>query len=150
MAVLRDRPYQGFNFLVDLGDGVTDSVQAGFQEASGLGLSVDVVRYRNGNARENQPLLLPGLSHCGNVTLKRGIVGALNLYAWLDQIRNGSAAAYRDVTIRLQSEDRAGAVLTWRLLRALIVKYAAGPLNGRASEVAIEEIVLSCERLELE
>ena len=32
MAVMRDRPYVQFNFLVDLGDGNTDGPAAGFQE----------------------------------------------------------------------------------------------------------------------
>ena len=55
-AVLRDRPYTGFNFLVDLGDGVTDGPRAGFQEVSVLGMEVTVVEYRNGNAKENNPI----------------------------------------------------------------------------------------------
>ena len=31
MAILRDLPYAQFNFLVDLGTGVTDGPRAGFQ-----------------------------------------------------------------------------------------------------------------------
>ena len=31
MAVMRDRPYAQFNFLIDLGAGATDGPQAGFQ-----------------------------------------------------------------------------------------------------------------------
>ena len=41
MAVQRQRPYAQFNFLVDLGTGVTDGPQAGFQECSEIGMSVD-------------------------------------------------------------------------------------------------------------
>ena len=37
MPPKRDRPYAQFNFLVDLGTGDTDSVDAGFQECSNLG-----------------------------------------------------------------------------------------------------------------
>ena len=40
MAVLRDRPYVQFNFLVDLGDGNTEGPEAGFQEISGIGMEV--------------------------------------------------------------------------------------------------------------
>jgi hypothetical protein len=50
MAVLRDRPYTQFNFLVDLGDGVTEGPTAGFQEVSGIGMEVTVTEYRNGNS----------------------------------------------------------------------------------------------------
>jgi len=55
MAVMRDRPYTGFNFLVDLGDGVTDGPRAGFQEVSGLGMEVTVVEYRNGDQGAPSP-----------------------------------------------------------------------------------------------
>src|SRR5689334_12774316 len=53
MAILRDRPYSQFNFLVDLGTGVTDTPAAGFQEVSGIGMEVTVAEYRNGNSKEN-------------------------------------------------------------------------------------------------
>ena len=49
MAVLRDRPYVQFNFLVDLGTGNTDGPEAGFQECSNIGMEVTVAEYRNGN-----------------------------------------------------------------------------------------------------
>ena len=41
MAAKRDRPFSQFNFLVDIGNG-TDSVEAGFQEVSGLGVEINV------------------------------------------------------------------------------------------------------------
>ena len=44
MAVLRDRPYCQFNFLVDLGDGNTDGPRAGFQEVSAISTEVTVSR----------------------------------------------------------------------------------------------------------
>ena len=39
---------------------------------------------------------------------------------------------------------------TWKLLRARIVKFTSGPFNAQSSDVALEEIVLAYERLELE
>jgi phage tail-like protein len=150
MAVLRDRPYAPFNFLVDLGDGVTDGPQAGFQEVSGLSTEVAVMEYRNGNARENSVMKITGLHKAGDVTLKRGLIGSLALYEWLEQVRNGDQTALRTVRIALQSEDHTQVVQSWRLLRARIVKHVSGPLNARGSDVAMEEVVLACERIELE
>ena len=150
MAVERDRPYAQFNFLVDLGDGVTDGPRAGFEEVSGLGTSVDVIEYRNGNARENSVMKITGLNKVSDVVLRRGIVGTPHLYQWLDQIRNGDQAALRTVTISLQSEDHTSTVMTWKLLRARIIKHTSGPLNARGNDVAVEEIVLAYERLEIE
>jgi phage tail-like protein len=105
---------------------------------------------RDGNAKENSVIKLTGLNKVSDVTLRRGVIGSLTLYAWLDQIRNGDQNAPRTVTIELQSEDHTQIVQTWKLLRARIVKHSSGPLNAKGSDVAMEEIVLAYERLEVE
>jgi hypothetical protein len=76
------------------------------------------------------------------VTLRRGIIGSLNLYSWINQVRNGDANARRTVTISLLSEDLANVVLTWKRLRTWPVKYAFADLNAKGTDVAIEELVL--------
>ena len=150
MAVLRERPYVQFNFQVDLGDGNTEGPQAGFQEISGIGMEVTVSEYRTGNHKENSVMKITGMNKSTDVTMKRGVIGSLNLYKWLDQIRNGDQGALRTVTITLQSEDHSQAVQTWKLLRARITKHTSGPLNAKGTDVAMEELVLAYERLEME
>ena len=150
MATFRDRPYVQFNFLVDLGDGVTEGPRAGFQEVSGIGMEVAVAEYRAGNSRENSVMKITGLNKCTDVTMKRGIVGSLDLYQWLDQIRNGDQKALRTVTVQLQNEEHTEIVQTWRLLRARIIKHTSGPFNAKGTDVAMEELVLAYERLEME
>jgi phage tail-like protein len=150
MAVRRDRPYAQFNFLIDLGTGATDGPQAGFQECSEIGMSVDVIQYRNGNDRENSLRKLTGLARYPNVTLRRGIIGSLDLYQWLNDIRDGNQTAYRTVTVQLLSEDHTSVVQAWKLLRARIIKHTSGPLNAKGTDVAMEELVLAYERLEME
>jgi len=150
MAVMRDRPYTQFNFLVDIGDGNSDGPAAGFQEVSAISTEVAVAAYRNGNSRENSVTKITGLNKASDVTLKRGVIGSLSLYQWLDEIRNGNQRALRTVTIQLQNEDHTEVVQTWKLLRARIIKHTSGPFNARGNEVAMEEIVLAYERLELE
>jgi phage tail-like protein len=109
-----------------------------------------VLEYRNGNEKENTVRKLTGLARVNDVTLRRGVIGSLNLYQWLDQIRNGDAAGYRTVLIHLMSEDHAATVLTWKLLHARIVNHSSGPLNAKGTDVAMEELTLAYERLELE
>jgi len=150
MAVVRERPYAQFNFLVDIGTGATEGPEAGFQECSGISMSVDVIEYRNGNEKENNPRKLTGLTRVSDVTLKRGIIGSLGLYKWIDDIRNGNPAALRTVTIQLQNEDHTAVVMTWKLLRARIIKHTSGPFNAKGTDVAMEEITIAYERLELE
>jgi phage tail-like protein len=147
MAVMRDRPYVQFNFLVDLGTGVTAGPQAGFQECSNIGMEVTVAEYRTGNMVENSVQKITGINKATDVTFKRGVIGSLDLYQWLDQIRNGDQAALRTVTIQLQSEDHTTVVQQWKLLRARIIKHVSGPLNAKGTDVAMEELTVAYERL---
>ena len=150
MATLRDRPYVQFNFLVDLGDDDTDGPQAGFQECSNIGMEVNVAEYRNGNEKENSVRKITGLNKATDVTLKRGVIGSLNLYQWLNDIRNGNQNALRNVVIHLQNEDHTAVVTTWKLMRARIIKHTSGPMNAKGTDVAMEELTLAYERLEME
>ena len=150
MAQFRERPYVQFNFLVNLGDGKTDGADAGFQEVSGIGMEVTVAEYRNGNEKENSVRKITGLNKSTDVTLKRGVIGSLNLYQWLNQIRNGDQTQYRDVVIQLQNEDHTQVVVEWTLHRARIIKHTSGPLNAKGTDVAMEELTLAYERLDME
>lgn len=149
MATLRERPYVQFNFLVDLGNG-TQGPDAGFQEVSGIGMEVTVAEYRTGNHKENSVMKITGLNKATDVTLKRGVIGSLTMYQWLNDIRNGDQKAFRNVTIQLQNEDHTAVVATWKLLRARIIKNVNGPFNAKGTDVAIEELTLAYERLEME
>jgi phage tail-like protein len=113
-------------------------------------MSVDVVEYRNGNEKENNVRKLTGLARYPDVTLKRGIIGSLDLYQWLNDIRNGNQNAIRTVVVQLMNEDHTTVVQEWKLIRARIIKHVSGPFNARASDVAMEEITLAYERLELD
>jgi phage tail-like protein len=152
MAVQRQNPYVQFNFLVDLGTGDTDGPDAGFQEISNIGMELTVTEYRNGNEKDNCTRKVTGLNKVMDVTLKRGVIGSLSLYQWLDAIRNGKqdGSAVRTVTIQLQNEDHSAVVQTWKLLRARVIKHVSGPLNAKGTDVAIEELTLAYERLEME
>lgn len=149
MAEFRERPYSQFNYTVDLGNGDTDSAQAGFSEVSGLGMEINIAEYRNGNELDNAPRKITGSYKIPDVTLKRGLIGSTDLYEWLDQIRNGSQAALRNVTIQLLSEDRSTVAMEWKLTGARPIKYTGPTMSGAGTEVAIEELVLACERLDI-
>lgn len=150
MAVVRDRPYVQFNFHVNLGDGVTNTPQAGFQEVSGIGMEVSITEYRPGNYAFNNVIKTAGLNKATDVTMKRGVIGSLDLYKWLDDVRNGASNGLRTVTVELKSEDRTQTVQTWRLINARIMKHTSGPFNAKGTDVAMEELTLSYERLEME
>jgi phage tail-like protein len=151
MSVERPNPYGSFNFLVDLGTGDTGSVKAGFQEATGLNIEVTSADYRNGNESVNHVRKINGIYKVGDITLKRGLMGSLDLFQWINQVRTGDLAAKRNITIQLRDESGANTVMTWRLTNARPLKYTGPSLNAKTgTDVAIEELVLSCEDLSIE
>lgn len=151
MAVERSNPYGTFNYLVDLGTGDTASVKAGFQEVSGLSIEVTSADYRNGNEGVNHVRKINGIYKVGDITLKRGLMGALDLFQWIHQVRTGDLTAKRNITIQLRDEAGTNTVMTWRLTNARPMKYTGPSLNAKTgTDVAIEELVLSCEDLSIE
>lgn len=151
MANRRERPYSAFNFLVQLGDGAdVSAAEAGFQEVSGLGIEVTVQEYRAGNSAVNSSIKIIGMHKVSDVTLKRGVIGTLDLYTWLDAVRTGTQNMGRTVTITLRSEDRQTDAMKWKLTNVVPIKYTGPSLNGKGTDVAIEELVLSAELIELQ
>lgn len=149
MAEFRERPYSQFKFLVDLGTGDTESAKAGFQEVTGLGMEINVAEYRAGNEKENSPRKITGSYKVPDVTFKRGVIGSLDMYEWLDQVRSGAQDALRTVVIQLQNEDHSAIAQEWKLTNARPIKYTGPSLNGKGTDVAVEELVLACERLDM-
>jgi len=149
VATLRDNPYGRFVFQVDFGAGDPDGVDGGFEEVGPITAGVDVIEYRDGNDRVNTFRKLPGLHRVHDVTLKRGVIGSATLFTWFRAGTLGQADR-RNVTIRLLNEDHTDVVFTWRLVRAWPVKYVVASLSAKSSDVAIEELVLTCEGIEVE
>lgn len=66
-------------------------------------------------------------------------------------MREGSQTAKRNVTIELQDEAKSQVVMTWRLTNARPTRYTAPTFNAKTgTDVAMEELVLSCEDLTIE
>ena len=63
---------------------------------------------------------------------------------------NGNQMAERTITVSLQNEDHTAVVQTWKLLRARIIKHISGPFNAKGTDVAMEELTIAYERLEME
>jgi phage tail-like protein len=151
MAEPRDTPYSVFNYLVNLGDGSEGTVQGGFSEVSGLNAEVTVAEYRNGNAKTNYVTKIPAITKAGDVTLKRGVIGADNIYAWMEQVRNGDVTAKRNVEVKLTDENPANqnAVVTWKLINAMPIKWTGPTVTAKGgNDVAMEELVLAVEHIE--
>jgi phage tail-like protein len=150
MSVQRDRPYPDSNFLVDLGDGDPNTLQAGLIEVVLPDARVQVVEYRNGNDKGNDPHKLTTQTEYTNLILKRATHGSLSWYVWWNEVRNGGQASFRTVTVQLLNEDHSQTVLAWKFLRARPVSHRFAPLIGHDNAALIETLELAFERLEME
>ena len=119
-------PFSSFAFVLSL----NDQPIAGFTEASG-------VVHRK----------IPGVHKTSDVTLKRGVIKASALDQWINSVRNAPTASQPTLTL-IQRDERHATVATWRLIRGYPLKYTGPALNGKATDVAIEELVLSSESIE--
>lgn len=144
-----DRPYVQFNFWVTIpGLGAPNEPAAGFQECSNIGTELTIVEYRNGNDAFNNVRKIVGGNKSADVTMKRGVIGSLTLYEWLNQLRLGNQER-KDVVIELKDETRTNTVQTWTLYNALISKHVTGPFNAKGTDVLMEEMTFVYERLEI-
>lgn len=151
MPTPRDNPYGAFNFLVQLGgvqgDGSLGTIVGGFSDCSGLGTEVSYSEYRNGNEVFNTTRKVHNTHKTDDVTLKRGIVGSTDLFAWLKQVRDGLADT-RTVYIYLLDEAR-NTVATFTLRNAQPKRWTGPTLAAKGGgDVAMEELHLTHEGIE--
>jgi phage tail-like protein len=148
MAIERDRPYTGANFLVDLGDGDSDGPRRGFTRVEMPSGELEYVSYRQGNDRIREQKVAPRVVN-EPVLLERPYAGALDLYDWWNQARNG-AQVRRNVRVQLLSEDMGDVVLAVRLLNAVPLRYGLSGFDAGDEQLVLETLALAYERFELE
>jgi phage tail-like protein len=143
----RTMPYGAFNFIVNF-DG--EEILGGFSDVSGIGTDVTVAEYRNGNEKENHVRKVAGVHKVSDVTLKRGIINSKALWDWVAASRTQGPAAQKSVVITLFDEAQAP-VQSWLLRNVIPMKYTGPTLAAKGGgDVAMEEIVLSAEAMEME
>lgn len=143
----RTTPYGAFNFVVNFDGGETFG---GFSDVSGIGTELTIAEYRNGNDKENHVRKVGGVHKVSDVTLKRGIVNSISLFQWIKDSRTKGPDAKKSITILLLDESQKP-VQSWVLRGVLPMKYTGPTLAAKGGgEVALEELVLSSEALEME
>ncbi len=150
MAIMRDKPYPGMNFTVDLGTGTSEGPESGLVEVVFPEGRIQISEYRNGNDKLNEPVKLKSLTDYGNLILKRGAIGSLTWYNWWNDARNGNPAVAHTVVVQLLNEDHSAVVLTWKFVRAQPTNYQYSALNAVVTGTLIESLELAFERLEME
>ena len=142
----RERPYSAFNFLVNFGPDKLDP-KAGFQEVSGLGMEITVAGVpRRQQAGQRARTKSPASTRCPTSRCKRGVMGDDTLYALArrgPQGQAGRSPAHRHH--RAAQRGRRAGASRGSLKGARPIKYSGPALSGKATDVAVDELVLACE-----
>lgn len=156
-STARGAPLNVFNFHVTFtdesfagtGGGTTlPLVEGAFAEVSGLEATMEAKTIREGGLNHQSHQRVGQVSHA-TVILRRGVTRARDLWRWFDLLAGGHYSGRLTVAIEMR-DGEGGRLMSFRLLRALPVKFKAADLNARASEVGIEEVHLVHEGLEHE
>jgi phage tail-like protein len=122
---------------------------AGVRRVRGLGQLTELMSVRDGGD-PNASRVVVGPTKFEPVTIERGITRDDAFEKWAQAVQQGAAPAPRkDVRIELHDRERRLTV-AWVLKRALPVKFEAPDLNAASNDVAIEELTLAYEGLELD
>jgi phage tail-like protein len=136
-AAERDRPHLNSNFLVEFGAGPG----SGFAE-------VIFAPFTIGERAATHAL--PGAGATANrLVLRRGATGALDLYTWWDQARQGKAPARRVVKVKLLAEDHATVVMSWRFRNVRPLSLSYSPLQAMDGGVLMETLELAYDAVEM-
>ena len=83
-----------------------------------------------------------------DVTMKRGVVADQGFSDWLNEVRDGKKKS-RKVVVTVPKRGPGTSAMRWKLRDVSITKYEGPELSGKGTDVAIEELVLSSEKVEL-
>ena len=141
----RKTPYPAFNFTVSI-DG--SEAFGGFSDVSGIMTELTIAEYRAGNDPDNHVRKIQGIHKVSDVTLKRGIIDSQTVWDWINDARILGPDAKKTIVIALLDEKREP-VQKWTLQGAIPLKWTGPTLAGKGGgDVAMEELVLSCEALD--
>lgn len=148
-------PLGGYNFIVTLIDASSalmtafsaiSSVVGGFSECSGLESTLDVEEYKQGGDN-GRVLKFPTRISYQPLRLKRGVGLSEDLWLWHHGFIQGRGQR-RDGLIMLQN-DLHIPIKVWQFKNGLPTKYVGPSLNAMQSQLAIEELEITHEGLEL-
>jgi len=133
-------PLVGFHFGLE----IQGKVSGYFTEVSGIGSEHEVIEQKlmapDGHAELVKKI--PGRMKWGDITLKRGITSAMDLWTWRKEVEDGKVdSARHDGSITMF--DHLGApVAQWTFDRGWPSKITGPAPKSDGNEVGIEEMVI--------
>jgi len=123
---------------------------AQFKEVSGLSSEIQVIEHKE-NKPGGLPLIkkLPGARKYGDITLKRGKTDDPAFWTWIREVQEGKIdSARRNGSVVLYDYEY-GEKVRWNFINGWPSKVSISNLQAGGSDVAVEDITIVHEGLEL-
>lgn len=129
----------GFNFMLEL-----EGKAAGyFSEANGIGSEHEIIEHKVVDSQGHEAVRkIPGRLKWNDITLKRGITSAMDIWNWREDVLNGDMNTARmNVSITMLSRTYEP-VAIWHLSNAWPSKLTGPVMKADSNEIGVEEVVL--------
>ena len=134
--------YRAYNFKLIV-QGVTEGH---FTECTGLGMRVEVIRYREGGTSQVVHCI-PGQVEYADISLRYGLTASRELFDWFMSAVNGRVER-KNVSVVMLDTSGVSEVMRWDLFNAWPTEWRGAVLNAVDHEVAIETLTLVFETLQ--
>lgn len=127
---------------------IKSEIKACFSECSGLGVQIDKEVFFEGGVNDQQRVLIKQAKF-SDVTLKHGITDDMVFWEWINKVLKSEKELRQNVIILLFNQ--AGETIqSWTLIGAIPIGWKAPSLQGNSNTVAIEELTLAYEGLNIQ
>jgi phage tail-like protein len=136
-------PLVSFHFSLDL----QGSVSGYFMEVSGVGSENEITEHKvmgdNGTAQIVKKI--PGRLKWTDITLKRGITDAMDMWTWRKQVTDGQVEAARKNGSIIMYDHIGTIVAQWDFVRGWPSKITGPSIKSDDNAVGVEELTISHE-----
>ena len=121
-------------------------IKGAFRECTGMGSASDVVEYKaSGDKGAYVIQKVPGRMKWNNITLKRGITDAVDMWKWRKLVEDGKMNDARKNGSVVMFSSAGEEVARWEFVRAWPSKLDGPTANAGNNEVGIEELEITHE-----
>ena len=120
-----------------------------FRECTGLGSETEVVESKQSGPKGELVLKkVPGRTKFTNITLKRGITDAMDMWRWRKLVEDGKIDEARKNGSVVMFNQKGDEVARWNFFNAWPSKLTGPTANASNNEVGIEELEITHEHYE--
>jgi phage tail-like protein len=144
MPARKTDPLVGFHYGVE----VQGVVKGYFTECSGLGSEHEVIEHKVIDEKGHEIVQkIPGRLKWQDITLKRGITDAMDIWDWRKKVEDGDMEGARHNGSIKMFDQNLQEVARWDFERAWPLKVTGPQLQSDSNAFGVEELVITHEGL---